>query len=215
MEDEKEIKMILLGNCGVGKTSIISRYIKDEFNADEMTSTGANYATKRININSKEYILNLWDTAGQERYNSVTKMFIQNAQIVLLCYSITDKKSFKNLNYWLKMANDIIGENNYALGIAGNKADLFLEEEVKESEGIQFAKEHNGLFKLVSAKESREGIDDYFVELFKKYLDLKNGNINIYNDNDNYKGEGNRDSLKITNVDNSVKKSKKCCISQN
>ena len=164
---------------------------------------------------SKEYILNLWDTAGQERYNSVTKMFIQNAQIVLLCYSITDKKSFKNLNYWLKMANDIIGENNYALGIAGNKADLFLEEEVKESEGIQFAKEHNGLFKLVSAKESREGIDDYFVELFKKYLDLKNGNINIYNDNDNYKGEGNRDSLKITNVDNSVKKSKKCCISQN
>ncbi len=213
MEDEKEIKMILLGNCGVGKTSIISRYIKDEFNADEMTSTGANYATKRININSKEYILNLWDTAGQERYNSVTKMFIQNAQIVLLCYSITDKKSFKNLNYWLKMANDIIGENNYALGIAGNKADLFLEEEVKESEGIQFAKEHNGLFKLVSAKESREGIDDYFVELFTKYLDLKNGNINIYNDN--YKEEDNRESLKITNVDNSVKKSKKCCISQN
>ncbi len=213
MEDEKEIKMILLGNCGVGKTSIISRYIKDEFNADEMTSTGANYATKRININSKEYILNLWDTAGQERYNSVTKMFIQNANIVLLCYSITDKKSFKNLNYWLKMANDIIGENNYALGIAGNKADLFLEEEVKESEGIQFAKEHNGLFKLVSAKESREGIDDYFVELFTKYLDLKNGNINIYNDN--YKEEDNRESLKITNVDNSVKKSKKCCISQN
>ena len=213
MEDENEIKMILLGNCGVGKTSIISRYIKDEFNADEMTSTGANYATKRININSKEYILNLWDTAGQERYNSVTKMFIQNAQIVLLCYSITDKKSFKNLNYWLKMANDIIGENNYALGIAGNKADLFLEEEVKESEGIQFAKEHNGLFKLVSAKESREGIDDYFVELFTKYLDLKNGNINIYNDN--YKEEDNRESLKITNVDNSVKKSKKCCISQN
>ena len=213
MEDEKELIMILLGNCGVGKTSIISRYIKDEFNADEMTSTGANYATKRININSKEYILNLWDTAGQERYNSVTKMFIQNAQIVLLCYSITDKKSFKNLNYWLKMANDIIGENNYALGIAGNKADLFLEEEVKESEGIQFAKEHNGLFKLVSAKESREGIDDYFVELFTKYLDLKNGNINIYNDN--YKEEDNRESLKITNVDNSVKKSKKCCISQN
>ena len=194
----EDLKMILLGNCGVGKTNIISRYLKDEFCEYEMSSHGANYAMKPIIINDKKYNLNIWDTAGQERFHSVTKMFVQDSQIIVLCYSITDKKSFKDLDFWLKMADDIVGENNYILGIVANKSDLYIDEKVKDSEGIKYASEHNGIFKLISAKEGKTQIDILFEELFTKYENSQNGS--------NQKGR--RQSLKIKK---SKEKKIKCC----
>ena len=181
-ESENEIKMILLGDCGVGKTNIISRYLKNVFNEGQLTTTGANYAMKKININGTTFQINIWDTAGQEKYQSVTKMFLQEAQIILLCYSITEHKSFEHLEYWYKLAKDIIG-SNIVLGVAGNKSDLFEKEEVKDSEGQEFAKAHNAIFKLISAKSDKEGIDDLFDLLFKRYINMKNG-INIDDEND-------------------------------
>ena len=174
MDNENEIKMILLGDCGVGKTNIISRYLKNEFTEGELSTTGANYAMKKLNINGANFQVNIWDTAGQERYRSVTKMFLQDSQILLLCYSITDRKSFEHLNYWYNLATEISG-NNITLGVAANKSDLFEKEQVKDSEGEQYAKNHNGIFKLISAKASKESVDTLFELLIKKYIDTQNG----------------------------------------
>ncbi len=69
-----------------------------------MSTTGVNYAMKKLNINGSTFQINVWDTSWQEKYKSVTKMFLQDPQILLLCYSITDRKSFDNLNYWYKIA---------------------------------------------------------------------------------------------------------------
>jgi len=174
-ESDKEIKMILLGDCGVGKTNIISRYLKDVFSESQITTTGGNYAVKKINFNGATFYINIWDTAGQEKFRSVTKMFLQDSNILLLCYSIVDRNSFDNLDYWLKLATDITG-NNIVLGIAGNKSDLFEREQVKDEEGENYAKKHKAIFKLISAKNSREGIDRLFESLFEKYINAKSGN---------------------------------------
>ena len=198
MDNENEIKMILLGDCGVGKTNIISRYLKNEFTEGEVSTTGANYAMKKLNINGANFQVNIWDTAGQERYRSVTKMFLQDSQILLLCYSITDRKSFEHLNYWYNLATEISG-NNITLGVAANKSDLFEKEQVKDSEGEQYAKNHNGIFKLISAKVSKESVDTLFELLIKKYIDKQNG-IET--------NEGNSVTLKQKNT---IKKDKKKC----
>ena len=166
---EDEIKLILLGDCGVGKTNIISRYNNDEFNDSILSTSGANYVVKTIDIDGKNYQLNIWDTAGQEKYRSVTKMFIQDAQILILCYSIIEHKTFENLDFWYKLAIDILGKD-IILGIAGNKSDLFENEKVKDSEGKNYAKNHNAIFKLISAKEDKKSIDLLFEELLRKYI---------------------------------------------
>ena len=202
---DNEIKMILLGDSGVGKTNIISRYLKNEFKEKEISSSGASYAMKKIKINDINFNLNLWDTAGQEKFRSVTKMFVQDTQIVLLCYSIIDHKSFENLSFWLNLVKDIIG-NDFVLGVAGNKSDLYEKEEVQDSEGENFAKEHNAIFKLVSAKENKKGIDLLFNELIKKYIDLKTGNAY---DND-YDEKETKQVMKINEIKNEKQK-KKCC----
>ena len=201
---DNDIKMILLGDCGVGKTNIISRYLKNEFKEKEMSSTGANYAMKKIKINGINFNLNLWDTAGQEKFRSVTKMFVQESQIILLCYSIIDHKSFDNLSFWLNLVKDIIG-NYFVLGVAGNKSDLYEKEEVQDSEGENFANEHNAIFKLVSAKDNKEGIDLLFNELIKKYIDLKTGNAD-----DNSDEKDNKQQMKINEIIDEKEK-KKCC----
>jgi len=201
---DNDIKMILLGDCGVGKTNIISRYLKNEFKEKEMSSTGANYAMKKIKINGINFNLNLWDTAGQEKFRSVTKMFVQESQIILLCYSIIDHKSFDNLSFWLNLVKDIIG-NDFVLGVAGNKSDLYEKEEVQDSEGENFANEHNAIFKLVSAKDNKEGIDLLFNELIKKYIDLKTGNAD-----DNSDEKDNKQQMKINEIIDEKEK-KKCC----
>ena len=124
ISQENEIKVILLGDCGVGKTNIISRYINDEFKDSILSTSGANYVVKSIDLDGKNYQLNIWDTAGQERYRSVTKMFIQDSQILILCYSIIEHKTFEDLDFWYNLAIEIVGKD-IILGIAGNKSDLF------------------------------------------------------------------------------------------
>ena len=172
---ENEIKVILLGDCGVGKTNIISRYINDEFKDSILSTSGANYVVKSIDLDGKNYQLNIWDTAGQEAYRSVTKMFIQDSQILILCYSIIEHKTFEDLDFWYNLAIEIVGKD-IILGIAGNKSDLFEIEKVKDSEGKNYAKSHNAIFKLISAKEDKKSIDLLFEELLREYIKKTNDN---------------------------------------
>ena len=160
---------------------------------------------KKISLDGINFQINIWDTAGQERYRSVTKMFLQDSQILLLCYSITDRKSFDNLDFWLKLATDITGKK-IVLGIAGNKSDLFEKEQVKDSEGEEFARDHNGIFKLISAKTNKQGIDELFELLFKRYINLKNG-IDI----DREKNVVTINETKNRNKNKKANKKGKCC----
>jgi small GTP-binding protein len=166
-----EIKLILLGESGVGKTSIIKRITDQDFNENEASSLTMTYTLKEIVKNHKRIKLNIWDTIGQEQYRSIAKLFLNDTKIVILVYSIIAERTFKELDFWYNLCVENIGPN-ITLGVIGNKVDLFLEQKVSEEEGKEFAKKHDALFGLFSAKDSgyKEQINMFVNELLKKYL---------------------------------------------
>lgn len=207
-ELQNNIKVILLGEAGVGKTSIILRYIQNKFNPSQTSTFGATYLIKDIERGNNKYKLYVWDTTGQEKYHSVTKLFVQNANIVILVYSINDINSFKALDYWRKTIKEMLGDN-FILAIAGNKYDLInsmTEEEEKalvpEEKVVEYAKENDSLFKLVSAKEDGVGINGLFDMVVDAYINKNKGK----NVNEN-------DSIQIDRKKNRKKDNKKSCCS--
>ena len=139
--EDKEIKVILVGETSTGKTSLISITIGEKFiEGKEITSSTASFVTKIIKIGEKEYTLNLWDTIGQEKFRSLTKIFIKDSKIVIFVYDITNMKSFTELEYWFKTIKDVLGDEP-VLGIVGNKQDLYIREQVKEELLKKYAEE--------------------------------------------------------------------------
>jgi len=216
------IKLVLLGESGVGKTSIISRFTKDEFDPEQVSSSSAQFISKEINIDDQVINFDIWDTAGQERFRALAKMFYKESQVIVLVYEITNRKSFDAIkNYWYKEAINNSTAKIYA--VVGNKCDLYENEQVSDVEGKNFAKEINGIFKLTSAA-SNIGINRLFQSIGKKiinpnYCEEENEQKNT-NQNNNFTSEGNNNKkltqtykIQKNNVDNKdeKKKKKKCC----
>ena len=174
-KDNIEIKMILLGESGVGKTSIISRYVENIFEENVITSHAMTYVQKDLAIENQKIQLNIWDTIGQEKYRSLSKLFFKDTKIVILVYAITDMTSFKGLDYWSSLYKETIGDDAI-LGIVGNKSDLYLEQEVSQEKGEELAKQKGGFFSEISAKENGDQLDSYINKLVTEYL-KKNPNI--------------------------------------
>ena len=205
-EEEISIKLILLGQAAVGKTSIINRYVADTFESEVISSSSMTYTQKRIIINKQNILLNIWDTVGQEKFKSLSKLFFNDTKIVILVYSITNKYTFKNLDYWLKTFQETIGDD-VVLGVAGNKSDLFLQQEVEEEEGAKYAEKIGAIFSLISAKENRLGLDKFIEQLVTEYI-KRNPNL-ITNKSSIKLFEGNDDANQLKAVCCAGKKEKK------
>jgi len=173
-----EIKMILLGESGVGKTSIIKKYLFNEFSSEYTPSSAMNYVEKIITVDNKKIRLNIWDTIGQEKYRALSKLFLNETEIIILVYSITDLNSFQELDYWENLYKENIG-NNVFVGVVGNKCDLLEDQKVTEEQGKEYAKKNNALFGLLSAKENKVEIDLYIENLVKEYFNSKKNKIDI------------------------------------
>ena len=163
----REVKIILLGDSGVGKTSIINRYINNRFNPEMISSLGSKSNEKIVMRDNIKYKLIIWDTSGQEVYRSLTNLFIKGSNIVILVYSIDSLLSFEGLDYWYKSLLEKIEGDNYILAVVGSKVDLINEEVISEEQGKKYAEEKKAFFKLVSSKENPKGIE----QLFEKLLD--------------------------------------------
>ena len=167
----KTTKVVLIGDSGVGKTCIISRFISNEFEKNLDSTDGASYGTKELYLPKlkKKIILDIWDTAGQERYKSLTKFFYKDAQIIIMVYDITKKQTFENLkNQWYKEIQEL-SEKNYILAIVGNKSDLYETEQISEKEAREFAESINAIYELTSA-QNNSGIQQLFEDVGMKYL---------------------------------------------
>lgn len=176
MEDDEEdeyCKVVLLGESGVGKTSIITRFINGTFEKSLMSTNGASYVSKNLEFPEYENRIikfEIWDTAGQEQYRALNKIFYKDASICILVYDITNMNSFNNLrDYWHQELLDS-APKNIILGLAANKSDLYEKEEVQEEIARQFANEINAIFMYTSASIS-VGIDQLFHYLGCKYID--------------------------------------------
>ena len=165
-------KIVLIGDSGVGKTCIISRFVSGDFNKNTNSTDGASYATKKLVLPKLKTSINLdiWDTAGQERYKSLTKFFYKDAAMIIMVYDVTLKTSFDNLKeYWYREVQEL-SEKNFVLGIAGNKSDLYEREQVSEKEAREYAKSINAVFGLTSA-QNNTGIDQLFEDVGMKFLE--------------------------------------------
>ena len=201
LEEEEEIKVILVGEMGTGKTSLINTAIGLNFQEKLSSTTTNSIMNKTMTIKGKSYSVKLWDTIGQEKYRSLTKIFMKGAKIVIFVYDITNLESFKELNYWFDCTKEIINEKT-VMGIVGNKSDLFLKEEVKESDARALAKQKGFDFALTSAKNSTM-FCEFLEKLLKKYL----GQEDEDNEDDNKKKKA--EKLKIGKAGEKTKKG--CC----
>ena len=196
--DDQEIKVILVGESGTGKTSLINIAMGVKFvEGVEASTSTASFVTKKIKIGGKSYSLNLWDTIGQEKFRSLTKIFIKDSKIVIFVYDITRIDSFKELNYWFKTIQDVLGDTA-VLGIAGNKHDLFMKEQVKEEVAEKYAEDKGVPFKLTSAKNPLS-FNTFLEDLLKKYIEKSGGVIES------------KDGQKLDDNKEKPDKGKKCC----
>ena len=201
-------KVVLLGETGVGKTSIISRYVSNQFSNILISTTGASYTTKKVQIDPEHIIkFQIWDTAGQERFRSLTKIFYQNASVIILVYDITRRDSFDKIkDFWIKEIKEN-GGSDILLALVANKNDLYENEVVSLKEGKTFAKEINAIFITTSAKYSH-GIDDLFNKLGKKYIGVS---LSFCEDNISNQENEFRDAIKLTRKKNKDDGKKNCC----
>ena len=203
-QDNITCKVVLVGDTGVGKTCIIQRYVNNNYNENTESTSASTYTYKVVDYKqfNKSISFDIWDTAGQELYRALAKNFYLNASIGILVYDVRRKESFQSIkDYWYEQLK-ASGEENMVFGVAGNKCDLFQEEQVSEDEGKKFAKSIGAVFHLTSCKESI-GIDELFEECGKKYLEenqmindtnkgKEGGNIVLDKNNNKEAGSNNR-----------------------
>ena len=118
------LKIIVNGDSSVGKSNLLLRYIKDKFDEDKEPTIGVEFLTKQIVADNKKILLQVWDTAGQERYSSVSKSFYRGSTGVVVVYDISSRKSFQNLDRWVKEITNNKDYENLQMVIIGNKKDL-------------------------------------------------------------------------------------------
>jgi small GTP-binding protein len=127
MEDDDNydliFKIVLIGDSGVGKTNILSRYINNEFSMATKSTVGVEFGSKIIKQNDKTIKIQIWDTAGQERYKSITTAYYKGAKGAFVVYDITRRETFNNVNKWIGDLKTSGNEDVYIL-LIGNKSDL-------------------------------------------------------------------------------------------
>ena len=148
-------KVVLIGDAGVGKSSLLCNITNNQFYYNYDMTIGVEYTSKIIIQDAKCIKLQIWDTAGQEVFKSITKSYYRDNSVIIIVYDTTDYKSFLNVETWL---NDIKEFSNESLiYLVGNKIDIYRDRKVTFEEGNKFAKEHNLNFMEISAK-NKEGI---------------------------------------------------------
>jgi small GTP-binding protein len=171
MNDPSTVKVVLLGESGVGKTSIISQFTKNQFNSRVETSVSANFISKVVDFPeiNKSIKFDIWDTVGQEKYRSLAKIFYKDAKIIVFVFDITKRKSFEAIkDFWYNETQNN-ADNNPILAIVGNKIDLYNNRDIDIDEGQVYADEIRAIFQTTSAL-SNSGISNLFNHLGKKFF---------------------------------------------
>ncbi|BBN20587.1 Ras-related protein Rab-11A [Marchantia polymorpha subsp. ruderalis] len=146
-------KVVLIGDSGVGKSNLLSRFTRNEFSLESKSTIGVEFATRSINVDSKLIKAQIWDTAGQERYRAITSAYYRGAVGALLVYDITRHVTFENVERWLKELKDHT-DSNIVVMLVGNKSDLRHLRAVSTDDGQSFSEKESLFFMETSALES-------------------------------------------------------------
>ncbi|KAL4438908.1 hypothetical protein ABPG74_016628 [Tetrahymena malaccensis] len=166
MSKARDIKVVILGDAGVGKTSILNRFSNKGFDENSQTTLGASFIPKVMTKGDKTYKFQIWDTAGQEKYRSLAPLYYRDTHAALIVYDITNKTSFEVLKKWVSELREH-GPANITIAVVGNKVDLIEREEVKYDDAKSYANQLNAIFQYTSAKEN-QNIESLFVQIAEK-----------------------------------------------
>ena len=196
--DEK-IKIMIIGESKIGKTSLISRYCNNEFYGAYLSTIGIDFQIKNIMLNNKKIRLQIWDTAGEERYRNIAKNYFQSSDGFIVVYDISNSESFDKLDNWIEQIKNNSQEKSKMI-LFGNKSDLEDIRQVSKEEGEEYARKNNLSFFEVSAKEGTNVQEGF--EFFVKEI------LNSFSPNENYKK---RQSKMLSVPIQLPKKKSSCC----
>jgi len=165
-------KLVVIGDTNCGKTNIITRYAKNEFDEISRPTIGVEFYQRDLQVSSlqgttDEVRVKIWDTAGQERFRGMASSYYRNANGILVVYDITNRYSFANLEKWLDEVSSL-SEANTEIVVVGNKMDMVAERQIRVEEAMEFANKHHLKFFETSAKDNRDrNIEIMFNELVR------------------------------------------------
>eukprot|EP00012_Vannella_robusta_P009819 CAMPEP_0206191448 /NCGR_PEP_ID=MMETSP0166-20121206/5373_1 /ASSEMBLY_ACC=CAM_ASM_000260 /TAXON_ID=95228 /ORGANISM="Vannella robusta, Strain DIVA3 518/3/11/1/6" /LENGTH=216 /DNA_ID=CAMNT_0053607763 /DNA_START=44 /DNA_END=694 /DNA_ORIENTATION=+ len=163
-------KVVLIGDSGVGKSNLLSRFTRNEFNLESKSTIGVEFATRSIPVDSKTIKAQIWDTAGQERYRAITSAYYRGAVGALLVYDISKQVTFENVERWLNELRDH-ADSNIVIMLVGNKSDLKHLRAVSTEEAAQFAEKHGLSFIETSALESTN-VEEAFQQILTEIYNI-------------------------------------------
>ena len=204
MTDEIILKILVLGDSAVGKTSILLKYTDDYFPNVYVTTIGVEYKTKIVKVNGLDITLQIWDTAGQERFRSLAKSFMQGADGILFVYDITYKKSFDSIKNWIRQTEDVNG--SFYKIIVGNKIDLSNKREVSTDNLNKFCNNNGKAKGIEMSAKLGVNVTETFDILVKDIL----GNLT----NEQIKAKfckKEKETRNLKNKNNKNNSKKKCC----
>lgn len=176
MDTDPQAKLVILGNPDVGKSSILQRYVSGAYTEARENTVGAKFMGKRVSYQGKHLKLNIWDTAGQERYQSFSKIYCRDAQVVILVYDHSSPDSLVGMKNWYEAMKHEVLPPDAIFFIAGNKCDRNKFSEELDLQVKEFGDTINAEFFNVSAKTG-EGIGELFSRIIIRLIE-KNRNLN-------------------------------------
>ena len=199
------MKLILIGDASVGKTNILNKYLKNEFDPNSKSTLGVELGTKNVKIDNKIIKVQIWDTAGQERYKAITSTYYKGAKGAIIVYDITRKLTFDNIDKWIADLK-INGDENIMIFLVGNKSDLNDNREVSKDEGINKSEKYNVPFLETSALQG-DNISRVFEELIQSVY-VNNSEELL---EENKKAINNGVDINEDDKDNNKENKKGCC----
>jgi len=179
------LKILIIGESGVGKSSLLLRFTDDLFDPQLSATIGVDFKVKNLTVDGNKTKLAIWDTAGQERFRTLTPSYYRGAQGAILVYDVSSRDTFKKLDVWLNELETFANKPDIVKMLVANKIDK-ANREVSKEEGLKFARKHAMLFIEASAK-TKEGVQIAFEELVEKILQTPglwenrspNGGVNV------------------------------------
>ncbi|MCJ1441327.1 MAG: Ras- protein Rab-11A [Stictis urceolatum] len=201
-------KVVLIGDSGVGKSNLLSRFTRNEFNLDSKSTIGVEFATRSIQVDTKTIKAQIWDTAGQERYRAITSAYYRGAVGALLVYDISKHSTYENVTRWLKELRDH-ADANIVIMLVGNKSDLRHLRAVPTDEAKQFASENKLSFIETSALDA-SNVELAFQNILTEIYHIVSSKV-LDNGDNAQNPIGERKVLEITKSQEADKQGGKCC----
>jgi len=204
-------KVVLIGDSGVGKSNLLSRFTRNEFNLESKSTIGVEFATKSIKTDGKTIKAQIWDTAGQERYRAITSAYYRGAVGALLVYDISKRITYDNVVRWLKELRDH-ADQNIVIMLVGNKKDLRHMRQVQTEEAKEFCKQNKLFFIETSALADSNVATAYETILKEIYRLISRKTVaNIDPVTPGFSGQGQSIALDQNNVTPPAPSKTGCC----